>query len=74
MANSSTNADIGIARYSSGGALDTTFGTGGPVRIDFFAAADAANDVVVQPDGMIVAAGSARNGTTGGLALVRVMP
>ena len=46
----------------------------GGVRIDLFGDLDRASDLVVQPDGRIVAAGLGRNGTGGGLALVRVLP
>lgn len=50
------------------------------MRVDVFGAADAAADVLLQSDGKIVVAGSARSGSGsggssgsgGGLALVRV--
>ena len=74
LANSNANADIGLARYTNSGALDTTFGADGLVRIDLFGGFDTANDVTIQPDGRIVAAGSATNGTGGSLALVRLLP
>lgn len=47
---------FGVARYNGDGSLDPTFGSGGKVTtaIDAFAEA---NDVVVQPNGKIVAAG-----------------
>ncbi len=70
----SLSADFGVARYLSSGAVDTGFGTAGLVQVDFFGATDGAMDVVVQPDGKIVAAGSARNGLATGLAIVRVLP
>jgi uncharacterized delta-60 repeat protein len=68
------NSDFAIARFAPTGAPDTTFGTSGLLAIDFFGAADTALDVLVQPDGKIIAAGSARNGTSGGLGLARVLP
>lgn len=68
------SSDFGIARFTSGGALDQTFGADGRLLVDFFGASDAATDVLVQPDGKIVAAGVARNGSTRGLGLVRVVP
>ena len=74
LGNSSTNADIGLARYTNSGALDSTFGTDGLVQVDFFGGLDGASDVLIQPDGRIVAAGSATNGTGVGLGLVRVLP
>ena len=57
-----TDFDWGIARYNTDGTLDSTFGTGGRVTVDFFGSRDAANDVKIQTDGKIVAAGYARNG------------
>ncbi len=67
-------ADFGVARFSSDGAPDTNFGTDGLLLIDFFGAADGANAVAIQNDGRIVVAGSARNGSTVGLGLARVLP
>jgi uncharacterized delta-60 repeat protein len=45
-----------LARLDASGSLDESFGDGGRVRTDF-GGSDAALDVVVQPDGKIVAAG-----------------
>ncbi|MBM7787578.1 delta-60 repeat domain-containing protein [Tenggerimyces flavus] len=56
--------------------LDSTFGTGGAVLTDLGGAdsVDAANDVLVQPDGAIGAAGwSTPSGGTGDFALVRYL-
>ena len=50
------NSDFALARYNSNGTLDTTFGTGGKVTTDF-GDFEGAGDVVIQPDGKIVAAG-----------------
>ncbi len=47
-----------LARYQSGGALDTTFGSGGKVTTAFAASSSLAESVLIQPDGKIVAAGS----------------
>jgi uncharacterized delta-60 repeat protein len=66
--------DFGIARFTSDGQLDQTFQDDGKLLVDFFGAFDAATDVVIQPDGKIIAAGSARNGSGGGLGIVRVVP
>jgi uncharacterized delta-60 repeat protein len=49
--------DFGLARYETNGNLDSTFGVGGKVTTDFFNLGDYANDVVIQGDGKIVAAG-----------------
>jgi uncharacterized delta-60 repeat protein len=55
--------DFALARYNSNGTLDLGFGTGGKVNTDFVGFADLANDVTIQPDGRIVAAGAAATGT-----------
>jgi uncharacterized delta-60 repeat protein len=70
---SPSRGDFGIARYLPDGKLDA-FGTGGIEQIDFFNGFDAAFDVAIQPDGKIVAVGSAVNGTGGGLAMARITP
>jgi uncharacterized delta-60 repeat protein len=70
---SPSSGDFGIARYRPDGTPDS-FGSGGIEQIDFFAGFDAAFDVAIQPDGKIVAAGSAVNGTGGGLAIARIVP
>lgn len=46
---------------AAAGDLDPSFDTDGKVSTDFFGDADAALDMVIQPDGQIVVAGSARN-------------
>lgn len=66
--------DFGLARYLADGSLDTSFGTGGLLQIDFFGDFDSAYDVLVQPDGKIVAGGSAKNGFSGLFGVVRVLP
>jgi uncharacterized delta-60 repeat protein len=55
------------AAASTPGTLDTTFGTGGQASVEFFAppmqgAQEFARAVLVQPDGKILVAGSARQG------------
>jgi uncharacterized delta-60 repeat protein len=49
--------DFAIMRYETSGGLDPAFGSGGQVITDFLGAGDYANDVVIQSDGRIVAAG-----------------
>lgn len=57
---------------AAAGDLDPAFGGDGKVSTDFFGDADDALDVVIQPDGRIVAAGSARiNGSNVDFALAR---
>jgi uncharacterized delta-60 repeat protein len=62
-------ADPGVTAAGGGGrgpragTLDARFGTGGIVRTDYEGAPDGAGDVLVQPDGRVVAAGSWGRGT-----------
>jgi uncharacterized delta-60 repeat protein len=72
----STNVgfDFALARYNTDGSLDTSFASGGKLAVDFFGASDLALAVTLQPDGKLVAAGTTRNGTAGGIGLVRVLP
>ena len=57
---------------AAAGDLDPAFDTDGKVSTDFFGDADSALDMVIQPDGRIVAAGSARNaGSNVDFALAR---
>ncbi|WP_422104892.1 T9SS type A sorting domain-containing protein [Winogradskyella sp.] len=59
----------------SDGSLDGTFGTGGRVTTDFLGLTDEVFDIAFQTDGKILAAGSARNSTTGtDFAVARYMP
>jgi uncharacterized delta-60 repeat protein len=58
---SSTLVDFALARYKSDGSLDPSFGAGGKVTTDFFGFSDSASALVVQPDGLVVAAGGANN-------------
>ena len=68
-----TGFDFGLARYNPDGSLDTSFGNGGSLAIDFFGGDDRALAVALQPDGKIVVAGHATT-QSGGLdfALARV--
>ena len=64
-----------LARYSTNGDLDPTFGSGGRVTTAIGNMDDRATAVAIQPDGKIVAAGSSfTNGTGYGFALVRYNP
>ena len=69
---SPANADFAVARYQANGALDQSFGSSGTLTIDFFGAFDGAESVALQPDGGIVVAGSATNGTRARYALARI--
>ena len=53
-----SNGNLAAARFTSGGLLDTSFGSGGVVTFDL-AGQSYAQAVAVQPDGRVVAAGGA---------------
>lgn len=52
------SSDIALARYNRDGSLDSTFGDNGKTTTDFSNLYDEAFDVIIQPDGKIVAAGT----------------
>lgn len=57
----SSDTDFALARYNADGTPDATFGNGGQVSTDFNGLEDDAFSVLIQPDGKIVAVGSANN-------------
>jgi uncharacterized delta-60 repeat protein len=61
-----SHVDLALARYNTDGTLDPTFGTGGRVLTDFFdvGSDDRAYAMALQPDGKVVAAGSANGGSS----------
>jgi uncharacterized delta-60 repeat protein len=64
--------DFAAARYNTDGSLDSSFGVGGKVTIDFFGNGDQALAIARQPDGKLVLAGIAFNlSTDNDFALVR---
>lgn len=67
-----------VARYTSEGTLDASFGTDGIVVADFGGLPSVAASVVIQPDGKIVAAGHTETGEggpeTADFAVVRLLP
>jgi len=60
----SSDTDFALARYNQDGTPDATFGNGGQVSTDFVGFEDDAFSVLVQPDGKIVAVGSANDPAT----------
>jgi len=70
---SGTSYDFALARYNGDGSLDTSFGMGGQVTTDIGGNENAVNDVSIQSDGKIVAAGYNRigNGNDYNFALAR---
>jgi uncharacterized delta-60 repeat protein len=73
-ANRSANPDFAVARFRADGTLDPSFASAGEVTVDFFGSIDGAECVAVQPDGMIVVGGFARNAGATGFALARLAP
>jgi uncharacterized delta-60 repeat protein len=57
MGNGDVNNDFVVSRLAPDGSIDSTFGTGGTVGVDF-GAVERDGDVTLQPDGQIVVAGS----------------
>jgi len=76
------NDNFAIARYNTNGTLDTSFNfqficiigipCNGLIAIDFNGGSDRAEAMVMQPDGKIVVAGSALNGTNNDFGLARL--
>ena len=54
--------DFALERYKTDGAIDASFGSGGDVFTDFGGSQDRANDVLIQANGKIVAAGGTCTG------------
>ena len=63
--------DFALARYNPDGTLDSGFGSGGKVLTPIGSISAYANALAVQPDGKLVAAGYAHNGSNFDFALVR---
>ena len=70
-----TNGDraMGVARYLADGTPDPAFDGDGRAELDFSNLDDQAAGVVVQPDGTIVVAGTARRSNGTDVALVRLL-
>lgn len=72
--NTATSFDVALARFGPDGSTDAGFGNGGVHVFDLFNGSDGAYDLLVQPDGRLVAAGSARNGLATLPLLLRLVP
>jgi uncharacterized delta-60 repeat protein len=59
-----SDTDFALARYNPDGTPDITFGDGGQVMTDFVGMEDDAFSILIQPDGKIVAVGSANDSAT----------
>jgi uncharacterized delta-60 repeat protein len=69
--NASENTDFALVRYTSTGALDTSFNGTGKVTTPIGSSSDEGYSVAVQSDGKIVVAGYSYNGSNDDFALVR---
>src|SRR5262249_41395485 len=63
--------DFAVVRYNLDGSLDKSFGGSGKVTTDLGSLYDEAFDVLLQPDGKIVAVGQVGSSSGRSLALVR---
>src|SRR4030095_5109302 len=70
----SSNTDFALARYNTDGTPDLGFGVGGKVTTDFDGHTDAACASLVQPDGKLVAVGSAITANFYDFAAARYLP
>jgi len=67
-----SNYDFAVVRVNSNGTLDTTFNLDGLLTFSMLAGNDTIYSIAIQPDGKIVVAGSAHNGTNEDFAVARV--
>ena len=69
--NNGSNHDFAVARYTTAGALDTTFNSTGKVTTAIGSANEDIQSIAIQSDGKIVAGGFSNNGTNEDFALIR---
>ncbi len=69
--NNGVDEDFAVARYDSGGDLDSTFGSGGRVITPIGGGDDIASSVALQADNKIVVTGSSFNGVATDIAVLR---
>jgi uncharacterized delta-60 repeat protein len=67
-----SDADLLVTRFNADGSLDTTFSGDGTLTLSVTSGFDALFDVLVQPDGKILAVGGAGAGPQGDMVLVRL--
>jgi uncharacterized delta-60 repeat protein len=70
--NSTSNTDFGIARWTTSGSLDPSFGTQGVATVDFSTYWDTGEMVRVQSDGKLVVAGEVEINNHPFIGLVRL--
>lgn len=65
-------SDFAIARFTTNGSLDITFGVAGITTVDFIGKKDFANALIIQPDGTILVAGAMTSSYLQKIGLVRL--
>ncbi len=73
-ASNGNNDFAALARYNSNGSLDTSFGNGGKITTGVLGIYDYIYELIVQPDGKIVAVGYGYNGANSSIILIRYNP
>ncbi|MFO0969304.1 MAG: LamG-like jellyroll fold domain-containing protein [Gemmataceae bacterium] len=68
-----SNNDFAVARYTSAGALDTTFASAGKITTDFAGRDDSGFGMTLDASGRIVVAGATSNGANLDLAVARYL-
>lgn len=71
--NPAVDSDFLLARFTTTGAPDATFGTGGSVISAFSPSTDWAYGLALQPDGKLVAAGMVTNGAAANVGVARYL-
>jgi uncharacterized delta-60 repeat protein len=66
-----TRYDFCLARFTVGGRLDSSFGSGGKIATDVTDSSDFAYALAIQPDGKIVVVGQCGSSTFGNFCVVR---
>lgn len=69
-----TNRDVAVTRLTTGGALDTTFAGTGKLVFPVGTGNDEAAAIAIQPDGRILVAGSAADGSQADMLVARLTP
>jgi len=67
-------SDYGVMRFNANGQPDATFNNGEVLPVDLFGGSDTPGAMLQQPDGRLLIAGRAYNGSRIGLGVVRLMP
>ena len=72
--NNGNNDNMALARFTSDGSMDVSFGVSGKKVIFINSGTDRINAIILQPNQSILAAGQMFSGSYENLALVRILP